>query len=116
MEDNKGSVLDPTASFEGKFVGSDITLRGRFKGSVEASGTLRIAEGSETEATVTAARVEIGGTFQGEVQAGALHVLEKGRASGTFRAKTLAVREGAQLDGELEIGERARARAPAGAA
>ncbi|MCI0409509.1 MAG: polymer-forming cytoskeletal protein [Acidobacteria bacterium] len=114
--EEKGTVLDPTASFEGKLVGSDITLRGRFKGSLQASGTLRIAEGSEIEATVTATRVEIGGTFQGQVQAGSLHVLEKGRASGTFRAKTLAVREGAQLDGELEIGEAARARAPAGAA
>lgn len=116
MDENKATVLDPTASFEGKLVGSDVTLRGRFKGTLQASGTLRIAEGSEIEATVTAARVEIGGTFRGELQAGALHVLEKGRASGTFRAKTLAVREGAELDGELEIGETSRAHLPAGAA
>ena len=107
VDDTRVTILDPSAQFEGKLTGSNITLKGRFKGSVQASGTLAIAEGSEIEATVSAAKVEIGGTFRGEVQAGSLHVLEKGRASGTFRAKTLAVSEGAKLDGDLEIGDSA---------
>lgn len=115
MHDNQSTVLDSTASFEGTLVGSDIVLRGKFKGTLQASGTLRIAEGSEIEATVSAARVEIGGNFSGEVQAGSLHLLDKGRAAGSFRAKTLAVAEGARLDGELEIGEAARGGAPANA-
>ena len=115
VEDNV-TVLDSTAHFEGKLTGSNITVKGRFKGTLQASGTLFIAEGSEIEATVNAARVEIGGTFHGEVQASSMRVLKKGRASGSFRAKTLAVNEGARLDGELEIGEAARWDAPSGAA
>ena len=105
MDDDKGTLLDRNARFEGKLEGSDITLRGQFKGNLRASGVLRIADGSNIEANIKANRVEINGRFQGEVQADSLQLLEQGRASGTFRAKTLTVKEGATLDGELEIGE-----------
>lgn len=104
MQDDKGTILDSTATFEGKMVGSNITVQGRFKGDLEASGVLRIVEGSDIEATIKAARVEISGSFRGEVQTESLQLLEQGRASGTFRAKKLSVREGAKLDGELEVG------------
>ncbi len=105
MDDDKGTILDRNARFEGKLEGSNITLRGRFKGNLRASGVLRIVDGSDIEANIKANRVEIDGRFQGEVQADALQLLEQGRASGTFRAKTLTVKEGATLDGEVEIGE-----------
>ncbi len=105
MQDDKGTILDSTATFEGKLVGSDITLRGRFKGHLEASGVLRILEGSNIEADIQAARVEIGGNFKGEVRTESLQLLEQGRASGTFRASKLSVKEGAKLDGDLEVGE-----------
>ncbi|MEE9262883.1 MAG: polymer-forming cytoskeletal protein [Vicinamibacteria bacterium] len=105
MDDDKGTILDRNARFEGKLEGSNITLRGRFKGNLRASGVLRIVDGSDIEANIKANRVEIDGRFQGEVQADSLQLLEQGRASGTFRAKTLTVKEGATLDGELEIGE-----------
>lgn len=105
MQDDKGTILDSTATFEGKMVGSNITVQGRFKGDLQASGLLRIVEGSDIEATIKAARVEISGTFRGEVETDSLQLLEKGRASGTFRAKKLSVKEGAKLNGELEVGE-----------
>ena len=109
MQDDKGTLLDSTASFEGKLSGSNITVQGRFKGDLQASGVLRILEGSDIEATIRAARVEISGNFRGEVQADYLQLLEGGRASGTFRAKKLSVKEGANLDGDLEIGDVAQA-------
>jgi cytoskeletal protein CcmA (bactofilin family) len=105
VQDDKGTILDSTATFEGKMVGSSITVRGRFKGDLEASGVLRIMEGSDIEATIKAARVEISGNFRGEVQTESLQLLEQGRASGTFRAKKLSVKEGAKLNGELEVGD-----------
>ena len=105
MQDDKGTILDSTATFEGKLVGSNITLRGRFKGHLQASGVLRIVEGSNIEADIKATRVEIGGTFQGEVRTDSLQLLEQGRASGTFRAKKLSVKEGAKLNGDLEVGD-----------
>ena len=88
-------------------VGSNITVQGRFKGDLEASGVLRIVEGSDIEASIKAARVEISGSFRGEVQTDSLQLLEQGSASGTFQAKKLSVREGAKLNGELEVGDTA---------
>lgn len=105
MDDDKGTLLDRNARFEGKLEGGNITLRGRFRGDLRASGVLRIVDGSDIEANIKANRVEIDGRFQGEVQADSLQLLEQGRASGTFRAKKLTVKEGATLDGEVEVGE-----------
>ena len=108
MAEKNGTILDSTASFEGRLVGSDITVEGRFKGNLQVSGVLRIVQGSNIEASIKASRVEIGGKFQGDVQAETLHLLEQGRATGTFRAKKLSVQEGAKIDGDLEIGDKAR--------
>ncbi len=105
MRDDERSIIDSTASFDGELVGINITVKGRFKGKLEASGELRIVEGSNMEATIKAARVEIGGTFRGEVEAETLHLLEGGSASGRFRAQKLSVTEGAALEGDLEIGK-----------
>ena len=105
MQDDKATILDSTANFEGKMVGSNITVQGRFKGNLEASGILRIVEGSNIDATVKAARVEISGQFTGEIETESLQLLEQARASGTFRATKLSVMEGAKINGDLEVGE-----------
>ena len=112
MQDDKGTILDSTATFEGKLVGSNITVRGRFKGDLQASGLLRIVEGSDIDANIKATRVEIGGNFQGQVQTESLQLLEQGRASGTFRAKKLSVKEGAKLNGDLEVGDSVQGESP----
>ena len=105
MSNEQETILAAKASFDGKLEGSDITVQGRFKGDLKASGIVRIKEGSDVDATVRAERVEIGGKFHGEVQASTLHLLGPARASGTFRAKKLSVEEGGQLDGDFEIGD-----------
>jgi cytoskeletal protein CcmA (bactofilin family) len=104
-QDNKGTFLDSSAVVEGKLAGNDITIKGRFKGDLQVSGVLQIVEGSEIEATVKAKKVVISGSFKGDVQTDLLQLLEKGRASGVFRATKLSVKEGAKLNGELEVGE-----------
>jgi len=105
MADDRETFLDQNAVCDGKLEGTNITLRGRFKGTLNVSGLLRIMAGSDIDASVTAGRVEIDGGFRGEIRADVLHVFEQARASGTFRSKRLLVREGAKLDGEFEIGE-----------
>lgn len=112
MHDDKGTILDASSTFEGKLVGSNITLEGRFKGDLQASGVLRIVEGSDIEANIKATRVEISGSFRGEVHAESLQLLEHGKASGTFRAKKLSVREGASLNGDLEVGDTSQSPVP----
>lgn len=98
------TVVAAQASFDGKLEGSDITLHGRFKGELKASGIVRILEGSVVDARLDAHRVDIGGRFQGEVSAKTLRILANARASGTFRADKLGVEEGGQLEGEFEVG------------
>jgi len=105
MPDDRETFLDQNAVCDGKLEGTNITLRGRFKGKLRVSGVLRIVAGSDIDASVTAGRVEIDGRFRGDIRADSLQLFEKGHASGTFQAKTLEVKEGAKLDGELEIGE-----------
>lgn len=105
MANEQETVLAAHASFDGKLEGSNITLEGRFRGDLKASGTVRIVEGSEVHANVAAGTVEIGGRFEGDVQAEELRLLGAGHASGTFRAKTLSVEEGGQIDGDFQVGE-----------
>ena len=58
---------------------------------------------------------EIAGEFKGEIKAERLLLLEKARVSGTLEARSLAVREGAQLNGSVNAGEPRRpAAAPPG--
>jgi cytoskeletal protein CcmA (bactofilin family) len=104
VANDQQTVLSPKANFDGKLEAQDVTLKGRFRGEVKASGSVRIDEGSDVDAKVEAPEVVIGGRFRGDVKAGTLRLLEPARASGTFRAQKLAVEEGGQLDGDFEIG------------
>lgn len=105
MANDQETILGPKASLDGRLEGGNITLQGRFRGELRASGLVRIAEGSDVDAKVEATQVEIGGKFHGEINAQSLHLLRPARASGTFRAKKLSVEEGGQIDGDFEIGE-----------
>lgn len=114
MPNDQETVLAAQASFDGKLEGTNVTVQGRFKGDLQASGVVRILEGSDVNATVKADRVEIGGKFHGDVRAGTLHLRGPARASGTFRANKLSVEEGGQLDGDFEIGDGASDRSSGG--
>ena len=105
MANEQETVLAAKASFDGKLEGTNITLQGRFRGDLKASGLVRILEGSDVNAKIEATTVEIGGKFEGDVHAESLWLLGPGRAIGTFRVKKLSVEEGGQLDGEFEIGD-----------
>ncbi len=105
MAHEQETVLAAKASFDGKLEGVNITLEGRFRGDLKASGVVRILEGSDVNAKVQAAMVEIGGKFEGDINTESLRLLGPAHATGTFRAKKLSVEEGGQLDGEFEIGD-----------
>ena len=105
MANEQETVLAAKASFDGKLEGANITLHGRFRGDLKASGLVRILEGSDVNAKVEATTVEIGGKFEGNVHAELVRLLGPARATGTFRAKKLSVEEGGQLDGDFEIGD-----------
>ena len=67
-----------------------------------------MGEGSRAQVIVTADVAEIGGEFKGELRVRSLILLEKGRIEGSVEAQTIAVREGAQLNGSVNVGSALR--------
>ena len=97
------------AEFEGVLTGKDAQVLGRFKGEVLVSGKLTIGEGARVDAKVTADVVEVAGSFKGNLVARSLILLEKARVDGSVEAKSLAVRDGALLNGAVNVGAAAAA-------
>lgn len=118
MDTDKPTVVDSHAVIEGKLRGKDVHILGRFRGEIELSGRLLLGEGSHVEAKVTADQADIAGQFNGELKVRQLILLEKARVEGTLEAQSLAVREGAQLNGAINSGLKpdAAGRAAAGEA
>jgi cytoskeletal protein CcmA (bactofilin family) len=92
------------AEFEGILSGKDAQILGRFKGEILVTGKLTIGEGARVDARVTADTVEIAGAFKGELTTRALILLDKGRVDGSVEAKSLSVRDGALLNGAVNVG------------
>jgi cytoskeletal protein CcmA (bactofilin family) len=107
MEPDTVTVIDASSDVEGKLTGKDARILGRFKGEIALSGRLFMGEGSRVEAKVVADAAEIGGSYKGELNVRSLILLDKGRAEGVLDAKTLAVREGAQINGSINAGQAA---------
>ena len=96
--------VDADAEFEGILSGKDAHILGRFKGEILVTGKLVIGEGARVDAKVTADTVEIAGAFKGELSTRALVLLDKARVDGAVEAKSLSVRDGALLNGAVNIG------------
>jgi len=109
MEGNNLTLIDANADVEGKLTGKDARILGKFRGEIALSGRLILGEGCRVEGKVVADAAEIGGSYRGELNVRSLVVLDKGRAEGTLDARTLAVREGAQLNGSINAGQPAPA-------
>ena len=113
----EATLIDTDADCEGKLKGKNARILGRFRGDIELTGRLEVGEGARVEAKVKADAAEIAGELKGELSVRSLVLLEKARVTGKFDAKTLAVREGAQVNGAVGAGEAPRNRAaPAPAA
>ena len=98
-----GTVVDPDADIQGTLNGKDAQVLGRFKGDIVVTGRLAIGEGAKVEAKVTADTVEIGGAFKGEVKARTVILLEKARVDAALDARSLGVRDGALLNGAVNV-------------
>jgi len=104
MNGEKTSVIDGNADFEGKLRGKDAQILGRFQGEVELTGRFSMGEGSRVQASVVADAAEIAGDFKGDLRVRSLILLEKGRVDGSVEAQVIAVRDGAHLNGSVNVG------------
>ena len=112
MEGNNNlTLIDANSDVEGKLTGKDARILGKFRGEIALSGRLILGEGSRVEGKVVADAAEIAGSYRGDLNVRSLVLLDKGRAEGTLDAKTLAVREGAQINGSVNAGHGAAGQA-----
>jgi cytoskeletal protein CcmA (bactofilin family) len=109
------TTVGADAEFEGILSGKDAQILGRFKGEVLITGKLSIGDGAVVDAKVTADTVEIAGAFKGSLAARALILLEKARVDGSVEAKSLSIRDGALLNGAVNVAAAASAAKPAAA-
>ena len=108
MTPDKSTLIDAQADVEGKLRGKDAQILGRFQGEIELTGRLLMGEGSRAQATVSADAAEIAGEFKGDLKVRSLVLLEKGRLEGSVEAQSIAVREGAVLNGSVNVGSAPR--------
>ncbi len=104
MDGQKETLVDTQADIEGNLKGRDARILGRFRGELDLSGQLVLGEASRVDAKVNAGSAELGGEFRGEVRAKSVTLTEKARVSGKIDAEVLSMRDGARLDGEVNVG------------
>ncbi len=100
-------MLEATIADEARFVGiykgRDLTVLGAFEGGLELTGRLHLGPAARVKGQVRAASVEIEGDFEGEVRAEALAFGPGARARGVFLAPRLSIRDGARVEGALNV-------------
>ncbi len=99
------TFIDAETSIDGKILGKDATIAGKFKGEVNLTGALVLSASANVDATVQADLVEVGGEFSGKLTSRKVVVLETGKITGTLDAGQLVVREGAMLNGPVAAGK-----------
>lgn len=116
MATDTETVLGGEAAFTGKVTGESLSILGRFEGEIQLRGLLRVGSQGFVKASVEASTVEVMGEFEGEIRAGSLTFSETARARGVFKAERLTIREGAVVEGAVNLtrGEESRHRVPAG--
>ena len=104
-------LLAANRRLNSKLAGKDARILGHFKGEIELTGHLFTGEGSRVEATASVETAELAGQYDGEIKARSLVLLEKASVTGKLLTQSLAVREGAQINGGVDAGADPKARA-----
>lgn len=100
------AFIDQGSEFEGKLTFKDtVRIDGVFRGEITSQNTLIVGETGEILATVRSRSVLVSGTVTGDVFASDRLVLHKtARVEGDVEAGTLAIEEGAVINGKVTMG------------
>lgn len=98
------SVIDGAASFEGHFrAEQDLRIQGNVSGEITCNGLMTIERTASARARIDAHDLEIHGTVEGDLTcSGRLHLAGTAVVSGTIKAGSLVVEEGASVNGAVE--------------
>ncbi len=100
-------IIEVDASMQGSLSFKEpvnLRINGRFDGTLDAAGSLIISEGAEVKATIRGELIVVGGSLTGDIIASRrLELGPSARVSGKITTPSLIVREGATLDGQIEM-------------
>jgi cytoskeletal protein CcmA (bactofilin family) len=101
------TVIARPAKFEGRVSGSgEIVVNGIVSGTIEASGTVRVADQGRVEATVHGKTVTVAGTVTGDITADDRIELEpSARVDGNITAPRILIQDGATFRGQVNMKE-----------
>lgn len=111
------TVIGPDTTIKGEMMAeTKARILGRFEGTIEAKGSVEVADKAQCHADVNASIVQIDGVMKGNVSASdTVQLNSTARLTGDVTAAKLAVAEGASLDGHFRIGAAATNGRPSGA-
>lgn len=113
----KTAVIGPHVRIQGELSGDDdVVVEGRVEGKIHVTKLLRIGASAAVNAEVTAQTVIVAGRVVGNVTGhDRVELLASANLEGNIRAPKVAIAEGAQFKGSVEMGAKPAPGAPAGA-
>ena len=111
----KTAVIGPNIRIQGELSGDeDLVVEGRVEGKISVTKGLRIGPQAQVNAEVKAHHVVIAGRVVGNVVATEkVEILPSGILEGNIRAPKIAIAEGAQFKGSVDMGGKAPVEAAA---
>jgi cytoskeletal protein CcmA (bactofilin family) len=99
------AFIDQGSEFSGKLSFKDtVRIDGKFDGEISSENTLIIGETGRIHATIQSETVIISGEVEGEILAPRQVTIHKtARVTGNIRTGSLAVEEGAELNGQITM-------------
>jgi cytoskeletal protein CcmA (bactofilin family) len=109
------SILGPTIQFKGELSAEeDLIIQGRVEGTIAHKQRLTIGREGVVHANVDAQTVIIEGSMEGDVRAEkSVAVKETARMSGNITAPSVTILQGANFNGNVDMGGTKPARAAA---
>jgi cytoskeletal protein CcmA (bactofilin family) len=103
--DGQPTYIAPSAKFVGTIAGRGAYVCcGTFEGDCDIDGLLTLADGGRWKGTITATDIVVGGIVEGDVVARQrLEVAPTARIAGTLSGKSIAVAEGAIIEGAIKV-------------
>ena len=100
------SIVGAGLSIEGKLEGTgSVRVAGRFKGTVNVNGDVRVEPGAAIEGDVKADSIIVGGEVRGQVTCRSrVELSESGSLIGDVKAGSLTVAAGSKMRGNVEFG------------
>jgi cytoskeletal protein CcmA (bactofilin family) len=111
------AFIDQGSEFAGKLSFKDtVRIDGRFEGEISSENTLIVGESGVVHADVRSQVVIVSGEIHGDIEAQQQIILHKtATVFGSLRTAKLSIEDGAQLNGQIEMGQAAAAKLRANA-